>query len=82
MSKVAWMSGTPERALACAIIRMAVRNWRKAMPGSDAYKDLVWFFGSGWCAFLWESVMEEDLGSVLRQLGVPDTFDGRVTCTE
>jgi hypothetical protein len=64
-------SGSSERELGCAIIRHAVRAWKKTEPGDKAYNELVRFFNGRWFEFLWSSLMNERVEVVLDALGVP-----------
>ena len=68
------MTTTPERALACVILRHAVKAWKRAEPESAEGLELVRFFRGSWCGFLWDSVMSERLEVVLEVLGVPGTL--------
>ena len=64
-------SGSAERELGCAIIRHAVRAWKRTEPGGKAYNELVRFFNGRWFEFLWSSLMNERVEVVLDTLGVP-----------
>ena len=61
----------PEVALACAIIERAVKDWRRAAPGTKGRKELITFFRGDWCQYLWESTMPMPLEVALDELGVP-----------